>query len=165
LPPGHRVWRWLAGIDAGPWEDASTVLVTPFRSKIVGHRRVLLVDGDPEGENPATFGLYPPAGQLAGTVRTLPSTPATSHQTGATQSHNNPDNSSEATPELGRSYKPEGNMAFQNFSDEPSPIRGNFIPVSSPVTYLSPTPHQRVKTRDRVHETITESEEEYFQDM
>jgi hypothetical protein len=123
----------------------------------------VLREGDPVADNAATFGLHPPAGIRVRTVMTLSFTPAPSNQPQTSQPNNNTEGNPAATPELGRSAQAGGNMSFQGFSD--SPIRGNFIPVSSPITSPSPGWLERVETRGWVHETITELEEEDFEQM
>ncbi|OIW27756.1 hypothetical protein CONLIGDRAFT_682778 [Coniochaeta ligniaria NRRL 30616] len=180
LPANHLIWRWLATIDGGVWEDATVIpegIGTPFKTKIVNYQRVVIPEGDEEGDDPATFGLYPPAGLRAPTVVTLPSdysgsppptiSPQRISKRSSTESpkespEQNPKESPEQSPEVGRCYKAEENMAFQDFSEPLSPIRGNFIQVSTPVTTPSPatnTIHQG-QSLSPIHETITESDED-----
>lgn len=162
LPPDHRVWRWLATIDGGIWEDASAISEAnraPFKSKIVGYQRVVIAEGDKEGEDPATFGLYPPAGPAVQTGVTLPSTPS-SCTPQARSSPGSSQDSLEETPEVGRGYTADTDMAFQDFSDPPSPIRGNFIQVSTGTRSPSPPPLHQGQSLSPIQETVTESDEE-----
>lgn len=204
LPPAHRVWGWLEGIDGGVWEDAS---IMPnggdpgFSSMILWYRRVVLRRWDRRGDDPATFGLYPPLGPRPLTVITLSSTssdppldqPAESHPTETEDSaENNLANNSEYSsvygfvdsseddseddsgdgsvhssddsPEIARGYMAR-HFDFQDFSDPPSPIRGNFIPVSGATSSPSPSPIQQGDSLSPIQETVTESEEDNLKNL
>lgn len=167
LPPDHLVWRWLATIDGGIWEDASAISEAnraPFKSKIVSYQRVVIMEGDKEGEDPSTFGLYPPAGSVTPAVVTLPPTPSSCTPLDRTSSSSS-QGSSEESPEIGRGYQAEENMDFKDFSDPPCPIRGNFIQVSTGVRSPSPSPLHQGQSLSPIHESVTESDEERLEKL
>lgn len=56
-------------------------------------------------------------------------------------------------------------MDFQDFSDPPSPIRGNFIQVSAAVTPTSPAELHQGQSLSPIHETVTESDEEELEEL
>lgn len=168
LPSDHPVWKWLATIDGGIYEDATVIpegIGTTFKTKIVGYQRVVIMEGDEEGNNPSTFGLYPPAGLRAPTIVTLPSTTSSVKQPTPSPTHSSLHHSPEESPEVGRGYKEEEKMDFQDFSDPPSPIRGNFIQVSPAVTSPSLSSVHQGQSLSPIHETITESDEEDLEEL
>ena len=154
------------------------------------YHRVPIYQGSPEYNDPTVFGLYPPASPRAPTVVTLSisSSPLQSrshwpapsaHRSSSSQAQdNNPEqlpeqiaddssqhSSSEESIEVGRCYIATDNMDFQSFSDPPSQIRGNFIPVSDGFTIPSPASLHKGQQLSPINETMTETDEEKFEQL